>query len=556
MPHRPIDLSRVRTFPLPQRKNRVSTDNFIFPDTPINALDNAELREIIRGLVTAHLEGCQIIWMIGGHVVKRGLSPLLIDLMKRGIITHLASNGAASIHDFEIAYRGFTSEDVASSIEDGSFGMAEETGSFMNQAIRQGAWQGIGMGESLGKWIDENPNFQHRELSLLYQTYRLGIPYTIHVAIGTDIIHQHPLVDFGATGWTSGQDFKIFTNSVSKLEGGVFCNYGSAVIGPEVFLKALSISRNLGFKVSKFITANFDMIPLENYREPIGEENIDYYYRPRKNIVNRPVSMGGQGFHVSGDHLVTIPSVHHGVLAELSENQLPTKQISSLTRKRSSQEIFRENYPRAFNAYSRIVQDTPSLESCLEGLFQATTVCLQSFLTNGTLYISGNGGSMADAIHISAELNKSFVLSRPIPSPHRRKMENIHETQHFAHELQQGLRTIVLGVNPALTSAINNDFSHPHMEIAQELYAMARGGDVFLGISTSGNAKNIINALNLAGSLGLVTIALTGQDGGTIARLADIVIRAQTNNTAEIQQWHSQFYHAFCEMLEAAAFDD
>ena len=258
----------------------------------------------------ARQAGRPVIWMIGAHVVKRGLAPLLIDLMERGVITHLASNGATTIHDFEIALQGSTSEDVASSLETGTFGMAEETGRLMNRAIQAGARDGLGIGEALGRLIAEDERFRYRQYSLLYAAYRLRIPFTVHVAIGTDIIHQHPAVDFAALGWASGQDFKIFTASVCDLEGGVFCNFGSSVIGPEVFLKALSIARNLGNPVRVFTTANFDLVPLGDYRRPVGDDVVDYYYRPRKNIVNRPVSLGGKGFHISGDHLVTIPNLH------------------------------------------------------------------------------------------------------------------------------------------------------------------------------------------------------------------------------------------------------
>ena len=188
----------------------------------------------------------------------------------------------------------------------------------MNRAIRAGARDGIGIGEALGRMMAEGSDFQYKQYSLLYNAYRLGIPYTVHVAIGTDIIHQHPEADFAAIGWGSGQDFKVYTAAVSDLEGGVFCNFGSAVLGPEVFLKALSIVRNLGYTVKAFTTANFDLIPLGDYRKPIGDDVTDYYYRPRKNIVNRPVSLGGRGYHITGDHNVTIPNLHHRVLAGLT----------------------------------------------------------------------------------------------------------------------------------------------------------------------------------------------------------------------------------------------
>jgi hypothetical protein len=309
MPYPAIDLSKVKTYSLADRASLVNIDQFITPSSPVPSFDNPDLIEIADRILTARRSGAALIWMIGAHVVKRGLAPLLIDLMQSGLITHLACNGATTIHDFEIAMLGSTSEDVASALEDGSFGMAEETGAYMNHAIQQGYHDGIGLGEALGIWIDTHPTFTYQQYSLAYQSYRCGVPLSVHVAIGTDIIHQHPNCDFAAVGWTSGLDFKIFCASVSQLEGGVFCNFGSAVIGPEVFLKALSVVRNLGYRVREFTTANFDLLPLEYAHQPVGDDQPEYYYRPRKNVIIRPVSLGGHGYHIVGDHRVTIPNL-------------------------------------------------------------------------------------------------------------------------------------------------------------------------------------------------------------------------------------------------------
>lgn len=309
MPYPALDFSQVKTYPLRRRSSRVHLENLVTPATPVPEFESPELTAVAQAMKAARAADRPVIWMFGAHVIKRGLAPVLIDLIEHGWITHLASNGAAAIHDFEIAMLGSTSEDVAASLEDGSFGMAEETGAWMNRAIQEGVSQGMGIGEALGTWINLHDQFPYRAYSLLANAYRLKIPYTIHVAIGTDIIHQHPTCDFAAIGWGSGQDFKIFTRTVSQLEGGVFCNFGSAVIGPEVFLKALSISRNLGYNVKVFTTANFDLIPLENYRTPVSDDQPEYYYRPRKNIVIRPVSLGGVGYHIQGDHLLTIPNL-------------------------------------------------------------------------------------------------------------------------------------------------------------------------------------------------------------------------------------------------------
>ncbi len=325
MPYPALDLSNVRTYPLSTRENLTKLENLVMPNSPVPPFDNPELDAIAHDIVAARRRGSPVMWMIGGHVVKRGLSPILIDMMERGLITHIASNGAAPIHDFEISLMGNTSEDVLVGLKDGTFGMAEETGAFMNLAIQKGVKNRMGVGEALGHRMTENEGeFIHRQHSLLYNTYRLGIPYTVHIAIGTDIIHQHPLANFADIGWASGQDFKIYAKSVSKLEGGVFCNFGSAVIGPEVFLKAISIVRNLGFTVKHFTAANFDLVPLEkNYRKASTDNQPTYYYRPKKNIIIRPTALGGKGYHINADHLVTIPNLYRLIRNEIGDEIFP-----------------------------------------------------------------------------------------------------------------------------------------------------------------------------------------------------------------------------------------
>lgn len=554
MPYKAVDLSKVRTYPLTQRENQVNLEDLVTPDKPFQTLDNPELLEVSERVVRARLAGRPVIWMIGAHVVKRGLSPMLIDLMERGVITHLASNGATTIHDFEIALMGHTSEDVAKSLADGSFGMAEETGAGINQAIQQGANLGLGYGEALGKWIDDHAeSFSYRENSIVHTAYRLGIPYTVHVAIGTDIIHQHPLADFAAIGFTSGQDFKVFTAAVCDLEGGVFCNFGSAVIGPEVFLKALSIARNLGNPVRVFTTANFDLVDLGDYRASIGDDSTDYYYRPRKNIINRPVLLGGRGFHIVGDHLVTIPNLYHQVDSALSAagESLNNPKQAGLA---NSTDSFSAEARLAARVLEEMLQQHPELAHTSQALIAAFKCCMRCFNNGGTLFIGGNGGSMADAIHIGGELDKSFKLPRPIPPSHRQRLEHIPGGAGLADYLQQGLRTIVLGLNPGLSSAIDNDSALSHTGIAQELYVLGRPGDVFLGISTSGNAVNINYAAATAKTIGIMVIALTGADGGRLAVQADAAIRAPARETALIQNQHIILYHALCEMLEAHAF--
>ncbi len=315
-----LELSNIRTYSVKTRKNLVTIDNMAKPgeDKIPEWEGKKNFDTLVERIMRARMNKKPVILSMGAHVIKTGLSRYLIEFIKKGIITHISSNGAGSIHDFELAYLGGTSEDVPTAIEDGSFGMWEETGRWMNDALKIGAGKEIGYGESLGTYIEKNQEkFPYKEDCVLYQAYTHKVPATYHIALGTDIIHQHPSVDFAAIGKTSGIDFRKICYAVSRLEGGVFLNFGSGVIGPEVFLKALSISRNLGYVVSDITTANFDLIDLGDYKSKIGYDNPQYYYRPRKNIVNRPTSLGGIGWHFCGDHRVTIPSLYNKIMEQL-----------------------------------------------------------------------------------------------------------------------------------------------------------------------------------------------------------------------------------------------
>lgn len=307
-----LDFSGIKTYSAEERINLVRIDNLKRPGVyEVPAWGNADFDELVSRIKAAREGGHEVIFSMGAHVIKCGLSPYLIQLMKDGWITHIAGNGACSIHDFELAYLGGTSEHVPTAIEDGSFGMWEQTGGWMNEAIQSGAKDNLGYGESLAKYIDEHPDrFPYKDDCVLYQAYKLDIPATYHIALGTDIIHQHPSVSFEAIGKASGIDFHKVCYSVAHMDKGVYMNFGSGVIGPEVFLKALSIARNLGYPTFEITTANFDLIDLGDYRSSIGYENPQYYYRPRKNIVNRPVSRGGKGWHFCGDHQETIPNLY------------------------------------------------------------------------------------------------------------------------------------------------------------------------------------------------------------------------------------------------------
>ena len=311
-PRKPIDMSAITTYPLRERPNKVSVHDFAtLPESEINLspffaslpkiLKAPDFLSLVDDIVAAHQNKKPVIVMMGGHVIKCGLSPLLIELVKQGVITGFAFNGASSIHDFEIALIGETSEDVSAYLQTGKFGMWEETGQLMNTAIQLAADTDIGMGEALGKQLIEM-DAPYNRYSLLATGVQDDVPITVHVAIGTDIIHQHPSANGAAIGAASFTDFQLLTALVTDLEGGVVLNLGSAVILPEVFLKALTIARNLGHTVSHFTAANFDM---------------NQQYRPVENVVKRPTEMGGKGYTFTGHHELMIPLLVQAVLSHL-----------------------------------------------------------------------------------------------------------------------------------------------------------------------------------------------------------------------------------------------
>ena len=310
-----MDLAAIRTVPVSRRPNKVSAAEFAHPpgdDRSFHAfleslpdvLVARDFRAVIDALAGAARRQRGVVVMLGGHVVKTGLAPLLIDLMRRGIITHLAMNGSAAIHDYEIARFGGTSEDVAAGLRDGTFGMAEETGRGMNEAFVSGMEHGQGMGESLGRALDAQTPLANPELSILLNAYRLEVPATVHAALGAEIIHQHPAANGAAIGDTSHRDFRRLAASLGQIdEGGVVLNLGSAVIMPEVFLKALTIARNLeAGKPKNFVTVDLDM---------------QRHYRPRMNVVQRPTLDGGRGYEITGHHEIMVPLLVWSLLERL-----------------------------------------------------------------------------------------------------------------------------------------------------------------------------------------------------------------------------------------------
>ena len=319
-----FDRSRLKLKPLSEREHDMTLAEVLNLDDDIPPFDNPDLGRVAERVARAHQTGRQVILMMGAHVIKRGLSRFVIDLMARGIITHVAMNGAGPIHDFELALIGATTESVARYIQDGQFGLWAETGR-LNEAIQQGAREGLGLGEAVGRMI-EREQFPYHQVSILAAGYRLRIPVTVHVGIGYDIVHEHPSCDGAALGDTSYRDFLILAHSVSKLQGGVLLNLGTAVMGPEVYLKALSMARNVahqeGRHINQFTTAVFDLLDLgPDYHREAPKSEPHYYFRPYKTILVRTVRDGGKSFYIRGDHRVTLPNLHRQVLALLVPDQ-------------------------------------------------------------------------------------------------------------------------------------------------------------------------------------------------------------------------------------------
>ena len=312
----PLSFDRIQSYPLKDRNSKVDTHDFARAWLPgdtmgtwlknlPNILAAKDLLIIRDRMVDAVFKQRKIILTMGAHPIKVGLNPVIIDLLERGIISALAMNGACIIHDAELAMAGKTSEDVAAEIGKGTFGMAEETGRYLNLAIAEGAENGLGLGESVGNMLLKE-KFPHNRHSLLARARELDIPVTVHVAMGTDIIHFHPLANGADIGRTSHLDFRIFCRLVSELDEGVLINLGSAVILPEVFLKALSVARNLGHRVKNITTVNMDFIR---------------QYRPMTNVVHRPTLDGGKGFSLVGHHEIMFPLLAAAVIEGIEEQR-------------------------------------------------------------------------------------------------------------------------------------------------------------------------------------------------------------------------------------------
>jgi len=310
--YREADLSKLKRLSAADRPTKVSVSEFARPLEPAAAaallrslpdqLAARTLRDVIARTAAAHRAGRPVVLMLGGHVIKVGVSPCFIELLERGVLTHVAMNGAAAIHDVEIARMGRTSEDVEAHLQAGSFGMVDETGSFMNEVARVATRAGMGLGEAWGRALEEERS-AHRDASLLARAWRGGVPATVHVALGTDTIHYDPGCDGAALGEASLRDFRVLAGTLAGARGAVVLNVGSAVLMPEVFLKALTVARNLGASLAGLTTVNFDQLQ---------------HYRPRVNVVERPTrAEGARGYSLTGHHEILLPLFCAGVLASL-----------------------------------------------------------------------------------------------------------------------------------------------------------------------------------------------------------------------------------------------
>lgn len=316
-----FDRARLIVKPLAERRHDLQRESLLALEELPPPLDDPAMRDLTvvgARMAAARRAGAAVLMLMGAHVIRAGVARQLIDLMERGLVTHVGMNGAGPIHDYELARIGATCESVARYIRSGEFGLWRETGE-INEIVARGAAAGLGLGESIGRAIlDEK--FPHADTSVLAAGVRLGVPVTVHVGIGYDIVHEHPNCDPAAYGVTSYRDFLSVCDTVSRLEGGVFLCYGSAVMGPEVYLKALSMARNVahqdGQQICHFTTAAFDLIPIEgNVHQEAPRSNPQYYYRPWKTVLVRTVADGGESFYICGDHRQTLPHLRRAALA-------------------------------------------------------------------------------------------------------------------------------------------------------------------------------------------------------------------------------------------------
>jgi hypothetical protein len=312
-----FDRSRLLIRPLSERVHDMFLDRVLRLDEPAPAFADPHLAEVARWIVAAKQRQAARILMMGAHVIKAGMSRYVVDLLERGYVTHIAMNGAGAIHDYELARIGATTESVARYIRSGEFGLWKETAE-LNDIVREAAELSLGFGENVGRRIEAGA-FPYKETSIFAAAYRLGIPVTVHVGIGYDIIHEHPNCDGGSTGAASYRDFLIFAKTVENLEGGIMLDFGSAIMAPEVYLKALSMARNVahqqGRETKHFATAVFDLVPIQgDIHHELPKTDPGYYFRPHKTVLVRTVADCGESFYFCGDHRATLPALRRALL--------------------------------------------------------------------------------------------------------------------------------------------------------------------------------------------------------------------------------------------------
>jgi hypothetical protein len=305
--------------PLAERDNLLDLSIMANPELSVR-IEDPRYRELAAALLSAQENGSTSMMLMGAHVIRAGMSPLIIRMMEEGLFTNIGFNGAGAIHDFEFSLIGETTESVPRYIQTGEFGLWKETGK-LNEIVKAGTEEGLGFGESIGKYIVDN-DLKHQEYSILAAGYRLGIPVTVHIGLGYDIIHEHPNCDGASLGKASMDDFLVLAERVSNLESGVFLNYGTAVMGPEVYLKALSMARNLALQedrvIKHFTTAVFDLAELGDVSDTEPEKTeAKYYFRPLKTILIRTVNDGGRGYYFRGDHKQTFPQLFTACMERL-----------------------------------------------------------------------------------------------------------------------------------------------------------------------------------------------------------------------------------------------
>jgi len=312
-----FDRSRLSLKPLAERVHDMHVEDVLRLEDQTPAFSHPQLPELAQRIVDAKRRGAARLLMMGAHVIKAGMNRHIIDLLERGFLTHVAMNGAGAIHDYELARVGATTESVARYIREGQFGLWRETGE-LNEWIREAAELSLGLGENLGRRIAAS-DFPHRDLSIFAAAYRLAVPVTVHVGIGYDITHEHPNCDGAALGAASYRDFLIFARRVENLEGGVLLSFGSAIMAPEVYLKALAMARNVahqeGRSIRDFTTAVFDLVPIQgDLHHELPKTDPGYYFRPHKTILVRTVAEGGTSFYFCGDHRATVPALRRALL--------------------------------------------------------------------------------------------------------------------------------------------------------------------------------------------------------------------------------------------------